>query len=159
MARSTAPAAPRSDAPATLEDVAAWLRFYSQYGLKAQHVARADACSVCLAAHGRVFDPDRAPAIPVPGCTHSACRCSYEPPNPNFVERFRATLAQGLWDGHWGFGLLILVSPLLVLAMVALNAALGVRLPGDLYVSVVFAVVGGLMLRKARAHERKLKPQ
>jgi hypothetical protein len=52
---------------------------YAEYGAKAEFIAQPDACPVCLALGGRMFDPADAPRIPVERCTNAFCRCDYRP--------------------------------------------------------------------------------
>ena len=42
-----------------------------------------DACLVCRALLGKVFEPHDAPLIPVPDCTNEMCRCDYLPAAPD----------------------------------------------------------------------------
>ena len=44
--------------------------------------ATPDACLVCRALLGKVFEPHNAPVIPVPNCTNAACRCDHLPAAP-----------------------------------------------------------------------------
>jgi hypothetical protein len=55
------------------------LRDLRNHGAKAEFYAMDDACWVCRALAGRVFDPREAPTIPVPDCQNEACRCDYLP--------------------------------------------------------------------------------
>lgn len=51
----------------------------AEFGAKAQFSAMPDACPACRALNGRVFEPQAAPPIPVPGCANEICRCDYSP--------------------------------------------------------------------------------
>lgn len=55
------------------------LKGYAEYEAKAEFVASPDACPTCAALAGKVFDPLRAPRIPVVGCAEPPCRCDYTP--------------------------------------------------------------------------------
>lgn len=56
-------------------------------GIKAKGAIRgvriitgSDSCPICKAHEGQTYDPDCAPMIPIPGCTHTkGCRCAYSP--------------------------------------------------------------------------------
>jgi hypothetical protein len=50
--------------------------------LKVMFVARPDACRACRSLQGRIFDPRRAPALPVMQCLTPPCRCRYEEYDP-----------------------------------------------------------------------------
>jgi hypothetical protein len=41
-----------------------------------------DACEVCRAMAGRVYLPSDVPRLPIRGCTHKACRCSFVAVDP-----------------------------------------------------------------------------
>lgn len=45
-------------------------------------VAAADACAVCQAMASRVYLPSDVPRLPVRGCTHESCRCSFVAVDP-----------------------------------------------------------------------------
>jgi hypothetical protein len=55
------------------------LRDLRNHGMKAEFYASDDACSVCRALGGKVFDPRDAPTIPMPDCLNDTCRCDYLP--------------------------------------------------------------------------------
>ena len=59
--------------------MASTLRDYARLGVMAEFLAVDDACSVCRAFRGRIYDPREAPPIPVPGCLNPLCRCDYLP--------------------------------------------------------------------------------
>lgn len=55
------------------------LRDLRNRGANAEFYAMDDACAVCRALAGKIFDPREAPSIPVPDCLNDACRCDYVP--------------------------------------------------------------------------------
>jgi hypothetical protein len=55
------------------------LRDLRNHGMQAEFYAEDDACAVCRAFTGKVFDPRDAPTIPVRGCRNKTCRCDYLP--------------------------------------------------------------------------------
>lgn len=61
------------------ENLAELLRQLPDFGAQAEFFAMDDACPVCRALAGRVFDPCEAPIIPVPNCENDICRCDYLP--------------------------------------------------------------------------------
>lgn len=48
-------------------------------GTRVEFYACPDACLVCRALLGKVFERHDAPMIPVPNCTNQLCRCDYRP--------------------------------------------------------------------------------
>lgn len=50
-----------------------------EQGVLVEFYAAPDACLVCRALLGKVFEPREAPVIPVPKCTNEVCRCDYLP--------------------------------------------------------------------------------
>ena len=59
-----------------------------EHGALVEFYAAPDACLVCRALLGKVFDPPDAPVIPVPNCTNERCRCDYLPARPDRPPRF-----------------------------------------------------------------------
>jgi hypothetical protein len=55
------------------------LRDLRNHGVKAEFYAEDDACVVCRALAGKVFDPREAPTIPMRDCLNETCRCDYLP--------------------------------------------------------------------------------
>lgn len=68
-------------------DVQITLDQLTEFGIgQAEFLAADDACPVCLALGGKVFDAKKAPVIPVPSCENERCRCDYAgyfPPDSN----------------------------------------------------------------------------
>jgi hypothetical protein len=60
----------------------------SAHGVLVEFYAVPDACLVCRALLGKVFEPRNAPVIPVPDCTNETCRCDYLPAFPDRPPRF-----------------------------------------------------------------------
>ncbi|HUG14254.1 MAG TPA: hypothetical protein VMM78_04475 [Thermomicrobiales bacterium] len=52
---------------------------YAEFGMVAEAIVQADACPKCSELRGKVFEPHKAPPIPVMGCTNANCRCDYAP--------------------------------------------------------------------------------
>ena len=59
-----------------------------EHGALVEFYAAPDACLVCRALLGKVFEPHNAPVIPVPDCTNEICRCDYFPARPDGPQRF-----------------------------------------------------------------------
>jgi hypothetical protein len=59
-----------------------------EHGALVEFYAAPDACLVCRALLGKVFDPHDAPVIPVPNCTNETCRCDYLPAARDRPPRF-----------------------------------------------------------------------
>ena len=57
-------------------------------GTRLEFYACPDACLVCRALLGKVFEPHDAPMIPVPNCTNQLCRCDYLPALRDRPRRF-----------------------------------------------------------------------
>lgn len=60
-------------------NLAALLRQCTDAGIKVEFYAMGDACPVCRALAGKLFDAHDAPVIPVPTCQGDGCRCDYLP--------------------------------------------------------------------------------
>lgn len=129
--------------PATSEAIRANLRFYSDYGLRARHIANRNACPTCRGLDGREYDPKKAPRIPVTGCTNDVCRCEYSPGKSTTIRDY-------LWDRLEGFGIVMLVLPVLVVVLELLIGAPQVELPRDFFLSLPFAAFGALIVWFAR---------
>ena len=57
-------------------------------GTLVEFYAAPDACLVCRALLGKVFEPHDAPVMPVPDCRNASCRCDYLPVAPDRPPRF-----------------------------------------------------------------------
>jgi hypothetical protein len=51
----------------------------AEAGEQVEFYAVDDACPVCRALAGQLFDPKDALDVPVPGCQNETCRCDYLP--------------------------------------------------------------------------------
>lgn len=61
------------------ENLAKLLEFAAKSDSQVEFFPMDDACSVCHALAGKVFEPREAPIIPVPDCQYDICRCDYLP--------------------------------------------------------------------------------
>ena len=59
-----------------------------EHGALVEFYAAPDACLICRALLGKVFEPRDAPVIPVPNCPNEACRCDYPRLFPGRTPRF-----------------------------------------------------------------------
>jgi hypothetical protein len=55
---------------------------FARSGALVSIVAAEDACQVCQAMAGRVYIPSDAPRLPIRGCNHETCRCSFVAVDP-----------------------------------------------------------------------------
>jgi hypothetical protein len=58
-------------------------------------VVRPDACPVCATHRGKIYWPDKAPTLPIDGCTKHDCRCEYRLVNPD-APSLEEMLANGI---------------------------------------------------------------
>ncbi len=58
------------------------LRRFARNGAQVRIIVQDDACPACRVHLGRVYSPDRAPLLPLTGCTSGYCRCRYEAVDP-----------------------------------------------------------------------------